>query len=183
MRRRIIALNIALVLSTLLIAQKRPQWKGGYLQKLTANPSEVEFVLMDDEIIDSILIQKFGNHKWSQVAMIQNKKIQGSSNYKASVFWNQGENKFRLKYFVMDTIYYSEQETYECNRDPITYEIIKKDRKTQVLQLSAFAEFSIWSALGALMAKTSGESYDISSLDQGVYYLLIDGRTEKFLKK
>ena len=70
MRRRIIALNIALVLSTLLIAQKRPEWKGGYLQKLTANPSEVEFVLMDDEIIDSILIQKFGNHKWSQVAMI-----------------------------------------------------------------------------------------------------------------
>ena len=183
MTRKKSAIIFTLIFTLVSFAQQRSEWKGEYLQELNASQSEIEFHLKNDQIIDSVLVQKFGNHKWSQVKMVYNKKVAEKSVYKQPVFWFQGENRYRLKYYVMDTIYYSETETYQCDREPIGYEIVKKDKKTSVIELSAFAEFSIWNHMGALIVKTSGQSYDISAMDQGVYYLLIDGRTEKFLKK
>lgn len=178
------ALSLLFILSVMIITvngqvlSRKTDWKDPYLKEFKAKEKTYEIKLQNDVAIDSVKVFKYSNHKWSPHTTIKNDKVAGESSYKKDVFWNTGLNKVRLRYFVGDSIYTSREQYFECERGPISFNM---DRNTNVLTFSDYAEFSIWTSFGGIVMKAQGKEIDLSHLEKGVYYLLIDGKTEKIL--
>tara|TARA_B100000683_G_C12468800_1_gene547032 strand:- start:871 stop:1656 length:786 start_codon:yes stop_codon:yes gene_type:complete len=143
--------------------------------------NQLRFTTKNESNEEPFLVEQFKNNKWVEVTRMKGEGPEGFNNYISDVEHTSGLNKYRIKQRDLGNRFrYSKVLEYKSNRSPITF---YPKRVSNVIHLSEACNFEVFDSFGALMAKGHGNKIDVSALEEGVYYLNIDNRTEKFLKK
>lgn len=117
-------------------------------------------------------------------------QIFGELKGKGDIMYNQysmepshfpGENKYRIKYTdSQGNEYYSIQFAFTSTEDPITF---SPSTVTTKITLSRATEYTISDMNGNELRKGNGKVIIVQDLRPGLYFLNIENRAEKFIKK
>ena len=130
---------------------------------------------------EPFIVEKFRNNKWVEIGKIIGKGPEGFNNYIFDINHYSDVNKYRIKQRDLGNKYnFSESVEFTSTKPPITF---YPKRVSTEIYLSEKAEYEIYDSYGSLILKGEGFEIRVSELESGVYYLNIDNRTEKFLKK
>jgi hypothetical protein len=126
-------------------------------------------------------IEQFINNKWIIISTINNKGETDLNQYTVSSNHNSGNNKYRIKLLQQDgLIFYSKEINFVSNEEPVTFFPTRVNDK---ITLSRETTYEVLDAYGNQITKGKGKEIMLKELTSGLYYLNIDNRTEKFIKK
>ncbi len=131
---------------------------------------------------EPFIVERFKNNKWVPIATIVGKGPDGFNNYSTEVTHYSGENRYRVKQAdqKVGRWKFALPVEYMNDREPITF---YPRRVSTELFFSDKAEYEIYDSFGSIVKKGADEKVDLAEIEPGIYYLNIDNRTEKFLKK
>jgi len=130
---------------------------------------------------EPLIIEKFRNSKWVEIGKVIGEGTGGYNNYEFDVNHNSGLNRYRIKQKDLgDKHRFSRLLEYNSNKEPITF---YPKRVSTEIYLTEKTNYEIFNSFGSLEKKGEDSRIDVSDFEPGVYYLNIDNRTEKFLKK
>lgn len=142
---------------------------------------QIKFTTKNESNEEPFIVEQFKNNKWVKVVNLKGNGTDGYNNYNAPINHYSGVNKYRIKQRSLgNTHRYSKVLEYKSNKPPVTY---YPKRVNNEIYLSESTSFEIYDSFGALIKKGIDEKVDVRDLEEGVYYLNIDNRTEKFLKR
>jgi len=130
---------------------------------------------------DYYYVEKRIGNKWIMIKSLKAKGEDLENTYVVGVMNSVGDNKYRIKCIQKGgEINYSPLVTYYSKDDPVTfYPVQVVDR----IYLSRMADFEVLDVHGNLMASGKKKEIDVNNLSTGLYYLVIEDKTEKFYKK
>lgn len=127
------------------------------------------------------IVEQFRNNKWVPSAEMQGKGTQEINTYSVKIRHHSGENRFRIKQSdFTGKSNYSKAVNYTSSKPEINF---WPQRVTKLIYFSEEAEYEIFDSYGNLVKKGFDKQVDLSGLTKGYFYLNIDNKTEKFLKK
>ncbi|MCH8902635.1 MAG: hypothetical protein IIA45_01800 [Bacteroidetes bacterium] len=130
---------------------------------------------------EPFIIERLRNGKWVEIGKVIGKGPEGFNNYAFDVNHYSGTNTYRIKQRSLQNKYrYSEEVEYYSNKAEINF---YPKRVATEIYLSEKTEYEIYDSFGLLILKGEAREINVAELESGVYYLNIDNRTEKFLKK
>ncbi len=142
---------------------------------------KVKWTTKNEKNQEPFIVERYQNNKWVEICKVIGKGPGGYNNYECDVSHFSGKNKYRIKQRSIGGVdRYSDIVKYKSDKEPIDF---YPKRVTDKLNFSEKARFEIYDSFGYLIKKGKAKSVDLSDLEKGVYYLNIDNRTEKFLKK
>jgi len=142
---------------------------------------QIKFTTKNEANQEPFIVEQFKNNKWVKVSKLTGTGTDGYNNYNTAISHYSGVNKYRIKQRSLgNTHRYSKVLEYKSNKPPITY---YPKRVNNEIYLSESTSFEIFDSFGAIVKKGIDEKVDVRDLEEGVYYLNIDNRTEKFLKR
>ncbi|MGD1842945.1 MAG: T9SS C-terminal target domain-containing protein [Thermonemataceae bacterium] len=123
-------------------------------------------------------VEKFVNNNWRNIKTVIGAQ---AGAYAIQAKHTAGLNKYRVKYGERNgKIYYTQAIIYRANNVEIKF--YPKNVNTKIY-FTAVVAYEILDANGKLLKKGTAKQVNASDLKRGIYYLNLDGRTEKFLKK
>ena len=101
--------------------------------------------------------------------------------YRVELVHEGGENLYRIKGILKDGDYiYSGLMNYISDQEPVSF---YPERVTSKITLSRETDFEVLDVNGNLLVKGKEREISVENLSPGLYYLVIENRTEKFIKK
>lgn len=126
-------------------------------------------------------IEHYVNKKWTNIATVSGKGSFESNQYNFKPNHHTGENKYRIKYAQSDgRIFFSRIIDYFYNVEPVSFYPTRVDDK---ITFSRETSYRIVDSFGNEVAKGEGKGVQLGNLKPGLYFLYIDNREEKFVKK
>jgi hypothetical protein len=126
-------------------------------------------------------VEKFVNNNWFTIKTVTSTQSAQAGMYAVPVKHPTGITKYRIKHQERDgQIFYSQTLTYNAVQEQVKF---YPKNVTNKIYLTAEAAYEILDVNGKLLFKGQGKEIDATKLGRGVYYLSIEGRAEKFLKK
>lgn len=141
----------------------------------------ISWVTKGEKIGDKLVLEQFLYNNWLPVREFSAKGSSTLNNYTTDQHHTSGLNKYRVKYIEKggNTIYSNVVE-HSSNLPEVTF---YPKRVSNKIYLSRNTEYEIIDGYGNVISKGSGKEIPCESLHEGVYYLNVDNKTEKFLKK
>ncbi len=128
-----------------------------------------------------ISIEQFIYNNWVSIKDMPAKGSATLNNYISEELHHSGTNKYRIKYTELDAqVFYSRVLEHTSTKEPVTF---YPKRASTTLYLSRQTNYEILNSDGALVRKGNAKDIPVEDLKTGVYYLNVDNKTEKFLKK
>ena len=126
-------------------------------------------------------LEQYKNKSWVNIATISGKGSFDSNQYNQKPEHHTGDNKYRLKYVQNDgKIFFSLVFDYFNDVEPISFfPTLVIDKIT----LSRPSDYAVVDAYGNQITKGKGKEIELNNLKAGLYFLYIDNREEKFVKK
>lgn len=126
-------------------------------------------------------IEHYKNKTWVNIATISGKGSFESNQYNMKPEHHTGDNKYRIKYVQNDgKIFFSRVFDYFNDVEPISFfPTMVVDKIT----LSRESDYAVVDAFGNKIYQGKGLVIDVNNLKEGLYFLYIDNREEKFVKK
>ncbi len=126
-------------------------------------------------------IEHYKNRSWVNIATISGKGSFESNQYNLKPEHHTGDNKYRIKYVQNDgKIFFSRVFDYFNDVEPISfYPALVVDKIT----LSRESDYAVVDSYGNRIYQGKGSVIDVNNLKEGLYFLYIDNREEKFVKK
>lgn len=119
--------------------------------------------------------------QWEVIRSLLAKGGADNNQYAVPADHQKGENRYRLRYEDSEGgVIYSLELDYTSTQNPITFYPLVATTK---LTLSDTASYTITDYYGKLVKQGEGKEITISELSPGEYYLNIQNRKEKFVKK
>jgi hypothetical protein len=151
-----------------------------YFQKFNVAEDSISWITNGESGIHKFMIEKRENNTW-----IIFKSCDGNGNqenrYSLNVTHNTGENQYRIKYISGEgKIFYSGILAFNNDKEPVTF---YPQRVTNKITLSRIAAYQIVDTQGNILFKGKDKEIMLKNLNPGLYYLVVDNRTEKFIKK
>jgi len=150
------------------------------LVSIKVEGNTIKWTTKNESSQEPFIVERFKNNKWSPLGKVIGKGAGGFNNYSFEVSHYSGKNRYRIKQrnasrwkFFMPVEHFNDAE-------PVTF---FPQRVKDVLFFSIKAEYEIFDSFGSLVKKGIAENVNLEDIEPGVYYLNIDNRTEKFLKK
>lgn len=133
-----------------------------------------------DQAVLRYFIEKRLNSRWIIVKTAASTN-DSSSHYTVGIEHGSGENQYRIKSILKngDNIY-SGIIKYVSHSRPITF---YPERVSNKITLSKETDFQVLDINGNIMRKGKEKEISVENLSPGLYYLVIEDRTEKFIKK
>lgn len=130
---------------------------------------------------EPLFIENHRYNKWTVIGKIIGKGTEGYNNYTFPLRHFSGINKYRVKQkdIIRDWAYSEAVEFFNDKKAVQFY----PHRVDKVLYFSEKTEYEIFNKYGSLMKKGESSEVIVNELEADMYYLNIDNRTEKFLKK
>lgn len=129
-------------------------------------------------------VEQFKWNKWVKITTVNGIGSPGIHNYSANVHFTSGINKFRVKQIDHSKKpRYSEIVTYKNIAPAVTFKPGNGNKTSKEIQFSQSTEYEIYDYYGQLKKKGYGSSVDVSSYDNGTYFINYDNKTESFEKK
>ena len=149
--------------------------------RIDLKSDELGWTTSGDQQGDYYYLEKRIADKWIMIKSLKANGIAEENSYSVGIMNSIGDNKYRIKYIQSDgSIIYSPLVTYYSKDDPVTFYPTQAEDK---IYLSRIASYEVLDVHGNLMANGSEKVIDVNGLHSGLYYLIIDDKTEKFYKK
>lgn len=146
-----------------------------------ADVLSVHWVTVGELPYGKFFIEHYRNKKWGNIEIITGKGSFESNQYNVKPEHHTGDNKYRVKYVQSDgKIFFSRVFDYFNDVEPISFfPTLVLDKIT----LSRESYYSVIDSYGNQMTKGKGKEITLNNLKSGLYFLLVDNREEKFVKK
>ena len=149
------------------------------------------FIQIDDNSINWITtgetpegvfeIEKLKWEGWEKMMEITAKGAFDNNQYSLQASHYTGDNSYRLIYINADgEQFVSEEETFYSLLDPI--KMYPGDKVDDYISLSRDTDYKIFNDYDTLMMKGYGSEINISSLDYGDYYIVLEDEPLRFSK-
>lgn len=147
----------------------------------TIDNSIIQWSTKGEKLGDKMFIEQFLYNNWVSIKEFQSKGSSSNSSYTFESIHHSGLNKYRIKYVDKDgSAFYSKIEEYQSILPEITF---YPKRVSNKIYLSRGSDYEIVDEKGTVLNKGKGKEIPCETLKEGVYYLNVDNKTEKFLKK
>lgn len=129
-------------------------------------------------------VEQYKWNKWVRVTTVSGKGTPNINNYSVNVKFTSGINKFRVKQLDQTKKpRYSDIVSYKSLMSPITFQPGNGKKTSKEIKFSAPTNYEIYDYYGQLKVKNFGSSVDVSSYEDGTYFINYDNKTEYFEKK
>jgi hypothetical protein len=126
-------------------------------------------------------VEHYRNDEWINIKTLNGKGSFDANQYSIKPEHHSGDNKYRIKYVQNDDkIFFSRVFDYFNDVEPISFSptlVIDK------ITLSRESAYSVVDSYGNKIAQGRGQVIDLDNLKEGLYFLHVDNREEKFVKK
>ena len=141
----------------------------------------IEWLTIGELPYGKFFLEHYRNKTWENVEIITGKGSFESNQYNLKPEHHTGDNKYRIKYVQRDgKIFFSRIFDYFNDVEPISFYPALVDDK---ITLSRESDYAIVDSYGNQMTKGKGIEIELYNLKSGLYFLYIDNREEKFVKK
>ena len=126
-------------------------------------------------------LEHYRNRKWVNIETLTGKGSFDANQYDIAPEHHTGDNKYRIKYVQSDgKIFFSQIFDYFHDVEPISfYPTMVVDKIT----LSRTSDYAVVDSYGNKITSGKGTEIELNNLKAGLYFLYIDNREEKFVKK
>lgn len=126
-------------------------------------------------------VEHYRNREWQNIETVSGKGSFEANQYNIDPQYHTGDNKYRIKYIQSDgKIFFSSVFDYFNDVEPISfYPTMVVDK----IILSRSSEYSVVDSYGNQITKGNGKEIELESLKAGLYFLYVDNREERFVKK
>ena len=141
----------------------------------------LNWVTKGEKVGDKVLVEQFLYNNWISMKEISAQGSVSINTYHQNGNHHSGINKYRVKFVEKEgTVFYSKVIEYRSDLPEVTF---YPKRVANKIYLSRTTDFEIIDGYGNVILKGKGKEVPCEALGEGVYYLNIDNKTEKFLKK
>lgn len=146
-----------------------------------ADPLSIHWSTVGELPYGKFFIEHYRNKRWDNIEVITGGGSFENNLYNLKPNHHTFDNKYRIKYIQNDgKIFFSRVFDYFNDVEPISfYPTLVVDKIT----LSRESDYSVVDSYGNEMTKGKGEEILLGNLKSGLYFLYIDNREEKFVKK
>lgn len=126
-------------------------------------------------------VEHYRNKKWENIEIVSGLGSFETNLYNLKPKHHTGDNKYRIKYVQNNgKIFFSRVFDYFNDVEPISfYPALVVDK----ILLSRESDYSVVDSYGNEITKGEGKEIALNSLKSGLYFLYVDNREEKFVKK
>jgi len=126
-------------------------------------------------------IEHYKNKKWVNLRTINGKGSFDANQYSIRPEHHTGDNKYRIKYVQNDNkIFFSRVFEYFNDVEPISFFFTMLVDK---ITLSRESDYTVVDSYGNQITEGKGQVIDLNNLKEGLYFLHVDNREERFVKK
>ncbi|MBC7388511.1 MAG: hypothetical protein H7329_04810 [Opitutaceae bacterium] len=134
-----------------------------------------------EKLSGKFFIEKSLHNSWVVIKDIESNGGLGVNHYSIEEIHHSGSNKYRIKFKEgIDHFQYSKVIEYHSRKKAILF---SPKKATDFIKFSDTTDFEIVNSEGNSLLKGRGISVNVSNLVSGVYFLNLDNRTEKFIKR
>lgn len=148
--------------------------------------NSVDFTTEGERTVGKFVVEmRFTNndltHFWEDQIAIDAKGNMDLNRYSAEPRHYPGDNIYRIRYEPLEgKVVYSEEITYTSTKKPISFSPVSVTTK---ITLSEWATYEIQDANGRVIKAGEGREIMLQELKPGEYYIKLQNRFEKFVKK
>lgn len=143
--------------------------------------NSIQWATKGEKLGDKMFVEQYLYNNWIMLKEFASKGSLSNSSYSYESHHNSGLNKYRIKYVDKDgTAFYSKVADFQSILPEVNF---WPKRVSNKIYLSRGTDYQITDDKGTILNKGKGKEIACDALKEGVYYLNIDNRTEKFLKK
>lgn len=126
-------------------------------------------------------LEQYKNKKWVNIETVSGKGSFDANQYNIPPVHHTGDNKYRIKYIQNnDKIFFSRVFDYFHDVEPISFfPTLVVDK----IVLSRATDYSVVDSYGNHITEGIGKEIQLNNLKAGLYFLYVDNREEKFVKK
>lgn len=158
----------------------RPKSKFEFLHAQADN-DKLRWFTQGEEGSGKFFVERYFNERWIIIDAVSAKGSAESNTYSIDADHTSGSNRYRVKYLHPNgNGYYSQVMDFSLESDPVTFYPTRVDDK---IILSREIPYEVVDAQGNQIAKGVGKEIKLENLTSGLYFLNIDNRSERFIKK
>lgn len=148
---------------------------------VSADAISIHWATIGELPYGKFFLEQYRNKKWQNIKTLSGKGSFESNQYDVRPTHHTGDNKYRIKYVENSgKIFFSHVFQYFNDVEPVSfYPAMVVDKIT----LSRQTEYEVYDSFGNQMAKGNGKVIQLANLKPGLYFLYIDNREERFVKK
>ena len=148
---------------------------------LNADALSVHWSTLGELPYGKFFLEHYRNKSWINIKTVTGQGSFEANQYDVTPDHHTGDNKYRIKYVQSDgKIFFSPVIDYFNNAEPISFfPTLVVDRIT----LSRASDYAVVDSYGNEIVKGNGVEIDLEQLKAGLYFLYVDNREEKFVKK
>lgn len=148
---------------------------------VTADALSIHWLTVGELPYGKFFLEHYRNKRWENTDVVSGKGSFETNQYNLNPEHHTGDNKYRFKYIQNDgKIYFSDVFSYFNDVEPISFYPTLVDDK---IVLSRESEYAVVDSYGNQMTKGKGIEIELYNLKSGLYFLHVDNREEKFVKK
>jgi hypothetical protein len=142
---------------------------------------EISWSTKGEKLGDKIFIEQYLYNNWVTIKEVPAKGSASSNHYNFPSNNHSGLNKYRIRFVEKEgSSYYSKTVEIISSKPEVTF---FPKRVANKIYLSRAVDYEIVDGYGNPLIKGKGSEIVCEKLPEGVYYLNVDNKTEKFLKK
>ncbi|NJN26906.1 MAG: T9SS C-terminal target domain-containing protein [Cyclobacteriaceae bacterium] len=148
---------------------------------VNADAQSISWSTMGELPFGKFFLEQYRNKAWVNISTISGKGSFESNQYSLPPAHHSGDNKYRLKHVQNDgKIFFSPVFNYFSDVDPVSFfPTMVVDKIT----LSRESEYKVVDSFGNQITQGKGKEIDLQRLKAGLYFLYVDNREERFVKK
>ena len=129
----------------------------------------------------NFFVEHYKNNKWEMEDTVAGKGSFDSNQYAVGPSYHTGDNKYRIRYEQNDgRIFFSKIIDFYNDVEPVSFH---PTLVTDKIFLSRATPYEVVDSYGNEVAKGNGKEINLRNLKAGLYFLHVDNREEKFVKK
>jgi hypothetical protein len=143
--------------------------------------SNLEWSTKGEKTGDKVIVEQFLYNNWVPLKELPAKGSLTNNAYTSDQNHHSGINKYRIKFIEKEgTVFYSKVVEFKSDLPEVTF---YPKRVSNKIYLSRGVDYEVIDGYGNIIIKGKGKEITCDNLQEGVFYLNIDNKTEKFLKK
>lgn len=147
-------------------------------QKVMISDSSIHWKAKGEQENANYVIEKFNLGYWEPIESVESKGIYGGAEYAYFPVYEEGPNKFRLKYVNDSEELFSQEVEHVYYPEPITFKKVGNK-----LILSRSCEYVVTDDQNFDVLRGSGKEVDISGLGNGEFYIIFNEDQAELFRK
>ncbi len=152
-----------------------------HFSDFTIDDEKLSWSTTGEKVPGKFFIEKTMHNSWVVIKEIESNGGLGLNHYSIEEIHHSGSNKYRIKFKEgLDHFQYSKVIEYHSKKKAITF---SPKKPSDIIKFSDTTDYEVVNLQGNSLLKGRGNSVNVSTITPGIYYLNLDNRTEKIIKR